>query len=393
MKFITAAIAFLVTASFWPGIAGAATTPRWAILAVMVAVAQFFVKPKLTLAHVILAVLLCWMAVSMLWSIVGYDWLFMMCKMLIIAGLFVVAAEIKNIEPLIAGCILGITVNSVVVIAQVNGWQGLGQLVPPGGLFLNRDIGSETAALLLIAIVYQGPRLWWGFPLVFPSFILPHSRGSVAAVVVVAVSALLRKWPKFIVIVSSIAIAVIALHYIVHTDGAIDERFDIWRDTIDGYRWLGNGLGQYYVTYPNIASRIDTLQQRPEHAHNDILELGYELGCGLLLVVAFLRSVWRGALPAERAVLLGFAVEGCFGFPLYMPVSAAIFAVMAGRLAGSGPSLRNDINDGRMVCFLWLEHIIEYIGRREKHRYGEEIIPAGIPQQERARLRVLGGDT
>lgn len=383
--------AFVFVILFWPGIAGAATTPRWAFLAVVVPAVLWFRQIKnITLAHLLLGCFLAWGGVSFFWGTVGYDWALTYAHFLMMAGLFVIAAEMKSVRGMIAGATVAMAVNSAVCYAQIQGWQGLGQLVKPGGLFLNRNVGSETAALLLIALVYK--RMWWGIPLVLPSFIMQNNRGATAALIVVAALALLRTRPKILVAVVSVAAAFVSLHYIKYWDGPVDERFSIWFDTIDGYRWLGHGLGQFYGTYPSVATRIDTLAQRPDHAHNDLLELGYELGIGFVFVLAFVRSIWRNSLATEKAVLIAFAVEGMFGFPLYMPTTAAIFAVVAGRLAGAGPSLRDDLYAGRRLLRNWLERISDFCRGGKEHADGRPAVSAGIPHQELGWLPVRSGD-
>ena len=66
------------------------------------------------------------------------------------------------------------------------------------------------------------------------------------------------------------------------------------------------------------------------HAHNDYLELVYELGAvGAVLGALFAWELW-GPLNSARLVLIVFAVEACFAFPSHLPATLAIAALVAG---------------------------------------------------------------
>ena len=361
---------------FLPGIASGGSTPRWAFLAVLVPIILFSIKVRLTLPHIFLGLLISYGALSFFWSTVGYDWALEMSRFLIVFGLFLIGSSLQSLRPIIIGCAIGLAINSIVVIAQVYGWQGIQQTVSPGGLFLNKNLGGEIAALILIGALYE--RIWWAIPLVLPSFILPHSRGSYAAFGAVALLWAFQKHPKTLVVLVSVAVFLFGYLYIIYPDGAVAERFSIWADVLDGSSWFGHGLGQLYSTYPEYASRVDTLAQRPEHAHNDLLELWYDLGIGSIVVIAFVRCLWRGTLQAEKAILVAFFVEGLFNFPLYMPATAALFALVAGSLAGSGPSLRDDINACRSLFRKSVAGFARFQDSDCSHENGRETVPIGI---------------
>ena len=156
----------------------------------------------------------------------------------------------------------------------------------------------------------------------------------------------------------------------------------IWRDTIRGMQWFGNGLGQYYITFPHYSILLDTLLARPEHVHNDYLEIVYEFGLGSVFVLVFGWSISRSSLPAERAMAMAFAVEAFLAFPLYMPTTAAVFALVAGRLAVSGPSLRDDLIAGRMALRNRMERIAKFCRGGVPYPVGGRPVSSGIPHQE-----------
>ena len=342
---IVGILSFVFSILYWPGIASAATTPRWAFLAVVVSLGLFFVRVRWTLAHFFLAATLGWMLVSWSWAIVGYDGALIGFKFVILSGLFLIGAQLTSLRPVLIGCSWGLLVNSAVIIAQLRGWTALEQAAIPGGLFINKDLSAEFALLVLIGLLYE--RLWWLVPNVLVSVIMPHSRSVMVAAVVKLGLLLWKKQPRLWVFFGAIVIASGIVYYLLAPDSSASQRIDLWIDTLQGYRWFGHGLGQYYAVYPEFATHVDTLVERPDHAHNDLLEIGYELGIGASLVVCFVWCCWRGTLVAEKAILAAFLVIGCFSFPLYMPATAAIFALVAGRLAGTLPDLRNSLARSR----------------------------------------------
>lgn len=411
-------VAFILTVLIWPFIAASATTPRWGFLAIVAAASLFFIRIRLTTAHVLFMLMLGYGALSLLWTDVQVEWWANFAKLFIAFAAFLVAAELKSIRGLLIGASLGLTINSAIVYMQVYGWHGLPQVSPPAGLWMNKDMGAEFAALVALGLVYE--RMWWFLPFVLanicqvilPVEIIPiaqsmfsnidwakllgdpinipmtfiYSRGALVSFFLVLLIAVLNRYPRLLVSIGAVIVSSAAVYYLVHFEGSVIERLSIWLDTIDGLSWFGHGLGSYYVTYPDFGHRVDTLYARPEHAHNDLLEFIYEMGIGAVLPVALSVSIWRASLATEKAIFLGFMVESMFSFPLHMPATAACFGIVAGRCAGSGPALRDDINDCRAVLRLGLDAIWKLSRGANAARVGEPIIPARVPDTERAGL-------
>jgi hypothetical protein len=102
--------------------------------------------------------------------------------------------------------------------------------------------------------------------------------------------------------------------------------------------WFGHGIGSFYIDFPFFQE--GGFARRFDHAHNDLLELGYEFGVlALLPVVLWLFAVAH--YSPISAVLAVFAVEGCFGFPLFLPVTGALGAISAGHLCGTWERVRS----------------------------------------------------
>jgi O-antigen ligase len=109
----------------------------------------------------------------------------------------------------------------------------------------------------------------------------------------------------------------------------IQQRVDLWADTIRGFKIFGNGIGSFEILYPLNAVNIDTVLTRPKYAHNDLLQIGFDLGIGSLLLVAFLWSILTIKCK-EAYILYAFCIVSLFAFPLHNPVSAFLVCLVAG---------------------------------------------------------------
>jgi hypothetical protein len=129
--------------------------------------------------------------------------------------------------------------------------------------------------------------------------------------------------------------------YRVNGINTITERFGVWQDMLPHLTLFGHGLGSFIVEFPLWQSHMPVLEYRYENPHNDFLQIVYESGIGGLLLVAVLaRQMVRATRSPEWYCLLVFLVEGCFGFPLYEPVTGGLAALCAGRIfIGSHPVL------------------------------------------------------
>lgn len=357
---------------FVPGL-GDATTPRWALLSVGVwafvlwqrATGEFSWRPALLLLP-----LLGWAAVSLLWTPNLYDGIDALWKLTLLAGIVMIGFELRDTEPLWIGAALGIGINSTVAIGQ---WSGI-DLVPridgaPGmaaGLFMNKNYLGEAAALVLIGLAAK--RMWLWIPMVLPAVVLPQCKGALVAVGICAVVAL---WPRrkglALVLFGTMAWAAILF---AGTDFGSDGRIVLWAAALDGLHPVGNGVGSFYSLFPGHAPGWDFLQSRPVHAHNDWLEIAYDLGIpGAMLVAAMLAGTLRMGGP-WRFVVIGFIVEACFGFPLHFPATLLLFGVACGHLVRDWAELRQPVAVGGeglregVGCHLCSEGPCGYCGDR-----------------------------
>lgn len=343
---------FALMVAYWPGIAGAATTPRWDIAALL-AVALFFAPPvRMTTAHWLGLVLIGWMALSLLWNDGGsdgrYDGVQELIQLVVIGIAFAVGSTMTDTRALFWGAAIGIGVNSVFAVAQWSGWGG--HLIDvldgnPAGLFFNRDRLAAAAALVALGLVAL-PRGWLALPLIAPSLILAPSRGAWLALVAgwfVLASARVR-W--MIGIAGAVTIAWVTLRGF---DSSASQRVMIWQDTIANLNFFGHGLGSFREDFIRFAHAFNITAQdsRPENAHNEFLWLDFEGGIPAVgLGVLFALAIWfAGDGRADRAVLAGMFVLCLVAMPLHDPATVVLVAVVAGNIAGAGARLRHGAVD------------------------------------------------
>lgn len=353
---------FLLATAFVPVISGAATSPRWMLAAVLLPVLLFRAsaasRGEAVACIVIGLLLMVWAALSLLWTSNILDGLGELAQWLFIAQAFWLGYKTKNIQSFWIGAALGIGVSSILAIMQA-GFDI--QLLPRStggvtGLFLSSLILGESALLPLIAVA--GHRMWLLVLLPLPAFILSSARGAYAACGVVCVAWLWRKqrFASSAVALTCVSIGVLSW-WLGYRVSSIEQRFALWQDTIDGLTWLGRGLGSYYHDYPFFGGRLNAFLERPEHAHNDFLELGFELGIvGIILAAVFAAALLRSrndSNNAEWLVVLAFITEGIFAFPLHMPFTAICAALAAGHLARDGIGLRDLFELGRNKLPKW----------------------------------------
>lgn len=325
-------LAFFTTILFIPGIPSPAAVPRWALLMLIVPILWYRHPNRITVGHLLGACFLAWAALSLTWTFNSYDG----ARAALLFGLLalVFCAAPLSLRRAYMAMAVGLTINSVVVIAQVRGWDVLSQGSVPGGLFFNKNFGGELSAMVITGAIMS--RLWWFVPGILPTVILSDCRGAWAALGVASI-VLIYQYNR---LAAATVVGLTAMMAVYRWTPSISQRIDLWLDSWDGFRFWGRGLGSFYSTFPEYATRIDSMMFRPSSAHNDLINLTYELGPGVLLLLGLLVFAWRARpLRAEHYVLVVFLVEGLVGFPLYQPATAFLAALVLGSLCRDRPEL------------------------------------------------------
>lgn len=345
-------LAFAVVAAYWPGIPGSALSPRWALLSIIVPLTLLLVRRGASLnapAAWVGTSLLAYAALSLFWTTSLPDGLNAFWHLSLLAGLGVIGARLASLDRIFLGAALGMGVTSGIIVLEVFGIDLVRQLtqVRPG-LFFNPNIVTESATLVFIACFAS--RQYWASLLPLPALLLTHSRGGVLALVVAMMVWLWRRspmWTAFVAGVIFFGVLAVSLRDNVVPDGeqfragiafnsqSARDRINIWRDTIWGLTWRGTGIGSFRVEFPRAPYKADVaIKGRTDHAHNDFLEVAYELGVvGIVCFILLLGSVLRGTDEPSRLVLVAFIAEATVQFPLYMPVTGALAALCVGHLA------------------------------------------------------------
>ena len=116
-------------------------------------------------------------------------------------------------------------------------------------------------------------------------------------------------------------------------DMGIDQRVDLYRDTIAALTPFGHGLGSFWESFPAHAQHFSVATERPEHPHSEWLWLAYEGGApAFILGAAFALAVWRDSF--DRSILGGLFVLSLFAMPFHDPVTLILGALVAGHGVG-----------------------------------------------------------
>lgn len=328
-QYATFALSLLVTLTYIPGIAGAATTPRWAIISIGVPALLMACRFRMTPAHTLLA---CYVFYAWLHQGASPDSIQAVCIYALFFACFCLGSALPNLSAVFVGAALGMLPSAVIAVLQSADIHWLPYAVAPSGLFINRNMLAEALALTIVGM--QATQWRWPLPFLGLGFAVSFSRGALLSVlgagVLLAFGRSKRLGVATILIGAVLGGTVGTLTY---STTSIPHRLAIWADTVDGLTWMGHGSGSFRTMYPFYATRNETLTERPDHAHNDYLEIAFEGGViGFALFAAFIVAAWGGSLAA-RAVSLAFLIQAFFGFPFHMPATLFLGALCMGHMS------------------------------------------------------------
>lgn len=331
---LLAAYGFLLMTAYWHGTMGAATSPRWFVLAAALLVLPFAGRGTATAAHVIGLAFMALAQASLSWSAAPLDGLDAMLKLCILAGTFILGTRIADLGPFWTGAAWGLAVSSLLVVLDRLDLIELRATHPghPVGLFVNGLFLAEAAAVVAAALISAGR--WRLALLLAPALILVHlPRGPLLALAVggLVLAQRGRKGAKrgenlvFGLIASMVVIAAALLAAWWRPD-TVMARLILWGDALGSFTWNGWGYGSYRGAIAVLAPAATHVEIGP---HNEFLGLLFELGVpGLFLGVAFCAILLCRSRPSVPLVV--FLAEACFGFGLHLPATAGMFMLVAG---------------------------------------------------------------
>ena len=181
----------------------------------------------------------------------------------------------------------------------------------------------------------------------------PMARG---AIVGGLVAGLVWLWSRSRILAGLLALLSICavVIWIDQRSSSILERWTIWRETIPALSFRGYGIGSYYFLYPFITQAFDTTLARPEHPHNELMEIWFELGfIGTFIYATLVAAAYRVADSVSRCIMVAFVTMGMFEFPSHVPVTAFLGALVLGYSVRRGSSIWAKYEQGGSRLRFW----------------------------------------
>lgn len=344
-------LGFGVITAYIPGIVGASISTGWLFLLIVAPILFLYCDIKLGLGFIFI----CYAAISLIWTeILNIAW-FHFLQLVVLGCVFHIGRSIKenDLKTIFKGLVAGLGISVIISILQ---WQGfnLGIYVLSksyAGLFINPNIYSEISAILLISCIVL--KLWYWIPITIPGLLFTQSRAAYLALIIGLLIAI-WKYNKYIAISLVLLVGLFGLYFYWGKFSliSIQERLDMWADTIQGFKIFGNGVGSYEALFPYYSTHINTELARPRYAHNDLLQIIFEFGIGSILFLMVLINVFRSNKP-ETAILLTVCVISIFTYPLHIPTPAFIAFLVAGYLTSDTAYNWNFWNNRGSSLFKW----------------------------------------
>lgn len=341
-------LGFILPVAFIPGVTGAGIPTGWVLLSAVLPLTLLRPVP-ISPGHWWGVAFLAYATASLAWAYSLENGIEYLWHLVILAMAFCLGSITRDPRSLYIGLGLGITVSSALAVAQAFGYKGIYLFSgTPAGLFINSNALGESAALILVLLVAE--RIWWLVPGVLPAIALTQARGAV-----LALSVALGAWVWTRSRLGAVAVVLTLLAtgsyftLLKQTNHGVAQRLEIWADTFSGLRPFGAGAGSFAQTYPAIATRQDTLAERPDNAHNEFLETLYQFGIGACFLWFLCIQSLGSPREPERLAFLAFLVVAFFGFALAVPTVAFVGAFVAGRLNTPRPVDGLECSDSRLA--------------------------------------------
>lgn len=253
------------------------------------------------------------LSLSLIWSpdrFVGLDlwWHFTLLAV-------VACCAPRNLNPIFWAMAAGLSINSAFVMAQLMGYQPVAHISGPSGLFLNSNIENTLVALVLVGLWNDWRSIFVAPWIALPLFAQP-SRASLLAVVAAGGAWLWRYNRAAGIVAGAVGLGALTIQ-VISPSHQFDtsQRIAAWVELLQDVTVFGHGLGAYRFAYPEM-----------EYAHNDYLQILYELGIPVFLMFVGL-VLWS---CRTSLVMVAFATEALFDFPLYCPATAFVAALCVG---------------------------------------------------------------
>jgi hypothetical protein len=322
--------------------------PRWVLLSAALPLVVAAAQPSGAACRGPLWTLV-WALVGLAWAPHGFAAAFGAWQLVLLCAAWAVGSALVGLRPVAWGLCIGVGVNSGVAMLELAGVALVPSMAPPSGLLANRGVlGGIAAVGLVLAVALL--RSWPAALMCAPALVLSSSRAAWMGLAVAGSVWVLRRagaWRR-VVLAWALLLGGYALLKgpSLWQSEALTHRLGVWWDLLGALTWHGAGIGQFESQFPLINTTVNTALGRMEFAHNDWLQLCYELGIGTVpLLWAFGRAASRSH-PAALA-LIALCVIACFDFPLHLPHGILVAGLLAGWLCGSGAGRGADAGASR----------------------------------------------
>lgn len=332
-------LGLLVSIAYIPGYTGASIPTQWAVLSCLLPLA-LWMKGEFTPIHWLGAAFLAYALASTLWG--GYyDNVWGLWQLSVIALAFWLGSTAVSIHRVYLGLGIGLAISSCVSIANAYGyWPVEHYLWYPAGLYFNPVMHGEALTLVILALLSE--RILWLIPALLPGVFLSHSRG---AILTLAIGGVLHFSKPLAAISLIVGGALLAIYNAFPSDV---ERFHFWLAGLNSLSTFGHGPASFHGYYTG-----SPIEFHLGHVHNDYIELAYEYGIGALPLLAIWCFTLCQTSAAGWPLFAAFAVMSAFSFPFYTPVTAAVAALAAGRIARDWHLARGNVRSSRLDVLPW----------------------------------------
>ena len=326
-----AVLAFCVGAAYWPGIYSGSSMPKWWVMAAGLAIIPWGFRKLDPVIAACAASGVLMAGLSLLVTPHLYGGILQLVFMVLLCGVAVGAAALEDVGPVIAGLAWGASISVAASVLQFFGWY----IVPHtgnAGFYLNSEVMGELAAPLFIWAFWSRRFVLAG--IMATSVAICNSRIAVFVVVV----GLIYGWgaPRRVKLACVAALAIGAAASVAwlgeykHITGMT--RIMYWGTAVLSMVPGSRGLAWWHAAHPFPTE---------EFVHSDVLQAMVEIGLGAVFFLAIpVMVMQRSRGIAERAAYIGICVEALVSFPLHLPATGFLAAVLTGWFARRGGDVR-----------------------------------------------------
>lgn len=323
-------IGFILITCYVPSIIGSSIPTGWLFLIIVSPICLFTITIRVTFLNWLGALFIFYCFISLLWTPNLYISIFYLIKIVSLACVFCIGSGLKDIRYFIIGLAVGLLPSDILAFIKYFNETDYVFALKDGfaGLFVNPNIYCEVSVSILLALIAF--KLWIYIPFTLPGLVLVHSRGAILGLICGFLIYLFKKNRTSFYVFSVIIFTIGTLYYIDRLQiSSINERFELWADTFRGLKVFGNGIGTFEILYPYYAVYLDTSIARPRYAHNDLLNILFETGIGIIPFLIMLFYIYK-VKTDETIILIGIGIMSLFSFPLNISVTAFIWFLVAG---------------------------------------------------------------